>query len=146
MKNALVVAPSEGRVIECLGDGCTVKTPGSETNGRFALLEFTSPKDVGPPPHKHAWHEGYWVIDGKIEFVIDGKRQTLTPGSWIVVPGGTVHSSKVLSDGARYLMFAEPAGVEEFLAEVQEQTADDPGNMNKILQIAGRHGVEVVAG
>ena len=146
MSDFRVVGPSDGRVLEVLGDRIVVKTSGSETDGRFSLLEFTSPKDAGPPPHRHAWREGYWVLEGEIEFVIDGQKQTLSPGSWIVVPGGEVHTSKVLSESARYLMFAEPAGVEDFLAEVQEGTADDPANLEKIFEIAARHGLEAVTG
>lgn len=146
MSEVRVISPSQGRVLEVLGDRIVVKTPGSETDGRFSLLEFTTPKDGGPPPHRHAWREGYWILEGEIEFTIAGESQTLTPGSWVVVPGGVVHTSKVLSESARYLMFAEPAGVEAFLAEVQEQTADDPTNLEKILRIAGEHGLEAVAG
>ena len=86
------------------------------------------------------------MLEGEIEFTIDGEKKTLTPGSWVVVPGGVVHTSKVLSESARYLMFAEPAGVEDFLAEVQERTADDPANLEKILAIAGEHGLEAVPG
>jgi quercetin dioxygenase-like cupin family protein len=146
MSEAHVVRPSEGKLLEVLGDRIVVKTHGTETHGRFSLLEFTTPKNGGPPPHRHAWREGYWVLDGEIEFVIDGKKETLTPGSWLLVHGGTIHTSKVLSDRARYLMLAEPAGVEDFLAEVHDETADDPANLAKILEIASRHGLEAVTG
>lgn len=146
MSSVRVVGPSEGQAFEVMGDRITVKTAGSETDGRFSLLEFDTPKDVGPPPHSHAWREAYWVLEGEIEFVIDGKNQRLTPGSWLVVPGGTVHFSKALSERARYLMFAEPAGVENFLIDVHKETADNPGNMKKVLEIAARHGFDVVSG
>jgi quercetin dioxygenase-like cupin family protein len=145
MSTLNIVGPTEGRAFEVMGDRVVVKTPGSETDGRFTLLEFDTPKEVGPPPHSHAWREGYWVLEGELELMIDGKTQTLSPGSWVLVPGGTIHTSKALSERTRYLMFAEPAGVEDFLLEVQEGTADDPGNLETILAIAARHGFEVAA-
>ena len=84
------------------------------------------------------------MLEGEIEFTIEGKSETLTPGSWLVIPGGAMHSLKTLSERARYLMFSEPAGVEDFLVEVQEKTADDPTNLEKIIHIAGKHGIEAV--
>ena len=146
MSTVNVVGPSEGRAFEVMGDRIVVKTPGSETDGRFCLLEFDTPKDVGPPPHSHAWREGYFVLDGELELMVEGQSQSLSAGAWAVVPGGTLHTSKALSARTRYLMFAEPAGVDDFLVEVQEKTADDPGNLEKILEIAGRHGFQVAAG
>jgi quercetin dioxygenase-like cupin family protein len=86
------------------------------------------------------------MIEGEIEFTIEGRSETATPGSWLLIPGGAVHSLKTLSESARYLMFSEPAGVEDFLAEVQEKTADDPTNLEKIVQIAGKHGIDAVLG
>ncbi len=146
MSDVRVVGPTEGQTFDVMGDKIVVKTAGSETDGRFSLLEFHTPKDVGPPPHSHAWREAYWVIEGEVEFIIDGKSQMLTPGSWVVVPGGTVHSSRAVSERARYLMFAEPAGVENFLVDVHKETADDPGNMEKIVAIAARHGFNLATG
>jgi len=43
-------------------------------------------------------------------------------------------------------MFAEPAGVENFLVDVHKETADDPGNMEKIVAIAARHGFNLATG
>jgi quercetin dioxygenase-like cupin family protein len=146
MSKARIIGPSEGRVLDVLGDRILVKTHGSETEGRFSLTEFNSPKAGGPPPHRHAWREGYWVVDGEIALTVDGKTATLSPGSWMVVPGGAVHSLKTLSDGARYLMFSEPAGVEDFLAEVHAEADGDPPDLEKIIQIAGKHGIEAVLG
>ena len=57
-----------------------------------------------------------------------------------------MHSSKAVSERAGYLMFAEPAGVENFLVDVHKETADDPGNMEKIIAIAVRHGFNLATG
>lgn len=146
MSKARIVGPTEGRVLDVLGDRIVVKTHGSETDGRFSLTEFSSPKDGGPPPHRHAWREGYWMMEGEIAFTVEGKTGTLTPGSWMVIPAGAVHSLKTLSDGARYLMFSEPAGVEDFLTECHAETAVDPTNLETIIRVATKHGIEPVLG
>ena len=141
--SAMIMSPTDGRVLEVLGDRVVIKSAGSDTEGRFALLEFTSPKGGGAPPHRHPWREGYWVLEGEFEFFIDGERRKFTPGSWLVVPPGAAHTLKALTDSARYLMFAEPAGVEACLIDIQARTASDPTNIEKIVQIAGEHGIEL---
>ena len=132
------------RVLEVLGDRAVIKTAGSDTDGRFALVEITSPKGGGPPPHRHPWREGYWVLEGELEFVVEGRKRTLTAGSWLLVQNGVAHTLKVLSETARYLLLAEPAGVELFFINLEKGTADDPSNLAKIVQIAGEHGIELV--
>ena len=132
-----------GRVLEVLGDRVVVQAAGSETDKRFALVEITSPMGGGPPPHRHPWREGYWVLEGELEFIVDGKSSKLTPGSWLLVQAGTAHTLKVLTPSARYLLLGEPAGVELFLAALHERTAGDPGNLGKIVQIAGEHRIEL---
>ena len=83
------------------------------------------------------------MIEGELEFVVDGRTTTLAPGSWLLVQPGVPHTSKVLTDSARYLLIGEPAGVESFFADLAERTADDPGNVAKIVQIAGEHRIEL---
>ena len=133
-----------GRVLDVLGDRAVIKAAGTDTDGRFVLVEITSPKGGGPPPHRHPWREGYWVIEGELEFVVDSKTTKLAPGSWLLVQPGVAHTLKVLTDSARYLLIGEPAGVESFFMDLQERTADDPGNRGKIVQIAGEHRIELV--
>ena len=90
-----------GRVLQVLGDRAVIKSAGADTDGRFALVEVTSPKGNGPPPHRHPWREGYWVIEGELEFVVDTNTTKLAPGSWLLVQPGVAHTLKVLTDSAR---------------------------------------------
>jgi quercetin dioxygenase-like cupin family protein len=45
----------------------------------------------GPVPHSHPWDESFYVIRGEIEFAIEEKSMTATPGTLVHLPAGTAH-------------------------------------------------------
>lgn len=142
----MIVPASEGQVLNVLGEKVTIKTPGDETNGYWSLIEFQSPNGAGAPPHRHPWAEGYYVLEGEIDFSVEGRTLKATAGFFVHVPPGTVHATKITSPSARYLMWATPAGAERFLADLHRDATEMPPNMEKILAIAARHQVEAVVG
>ena len=53
------------------------------------------------PPVKH-WHPGeeiIYVLEGTLEYQIDGKPVTVKPGDVLFVPAGTVHSVTNVGSG-----------------------------------------------
>ena len=98
----------------------TILASGEQTGGSYALMEELCPKDSGPPPHYHDQDEGFYIIEGEITFVADGKTIRGTSGSFIAIPRGTVHSFRVDSETARILNFYTPAGFERTVSELAE--------------------------
>jgi quercetin dioxygenase-like cupin family protein len=135
------LSPAEGTVFNIVGDTAVCKTPGSDTNGAWALFEFSTPKGGGPPPHRHAWDESYYVLEGEIEFTVEDRTFTTTPGGYVHVGGDAVHSLKTLSDSARYLMFASPAGVEHLYEEL---TAAGSLPDEETFAMAAKHKLEII--
>jgi quercetin dioxygenase-like cupin family protein len=46
------------------------------------------------PKHTHPGEEIVYVIEGTLEYVIDGKSATVKPGDVLFVPAGVIHSAK----------------------------------------------------
>ncbi len=46
------------------------------------------------PRHTHPGEEIIYVLEGTLEYQIDGKPVTVKPGDVLFVPAGTVHSSE----------------------------------------------------
>jgi hypothetical protein len=47
-----------------LGDTYTFRIEGAETDGKYAVLEISSPPGSGPPLHSHTKEtEGFYVIE-----------------------------------------------------------------------------------
>lgn len=60
----------------------------------FWLVEEGTPV----PPHSHENEQIVNVLEGELEFTIDGVTEVLGPGCVAVVPSGAEHSGRALSD------------------------------------------------
>ena len=101
------------------------------------------PLGIGPPPHRHDWDEAYYVLDGEVDFEIDGQPVKSRAGDFNYLPRNTVHSFKGGSETpAHVLIFAAPAHASEFFEEVNEEVRSLPDDLQKIPGIGLRHGIE----
>ncbi len=91
---------------------------GAQTGGAFSQLEQLCPKGSGPPPHTHTQIENFYIMDGVITFLVDGKELIGKKGSFVTVPAGTVHSFRVDSETALILNSYVPAGFELVITEL----------------------------
>jgi mannose-6-phosphate isomerase-like protein (cupin superfamily) len=65
-------------------------------------------KDVDLPEHSHSAQVGF-VLEGRIDLVIDGKQHTFTKGDRYYLPAGVKHSGKIHKGYADITFFDEPA-------------------------------------
>jgi quercetin dioxygenase-like cupin family protein len=63
----------------------------------FAHYEFQ--KGASIHEHYHPEEEVYEVLEGELEFTIEGVPQIAKPGMVAIVPSNARHSVKALSDG-----------------------------------------------
>ena len=114
-----------------------------ETGGAWSLFEEEVPLGMGPPPHRHDWDEAYYILEGTVVFMIDGKPVRSSRGDFNYLPRGTVHGFKGASEAtARILIFAAPAHGSEFFQELNNQVRRVPEDLSKIPEIGLRHGIE----
>ena len=64
------------------------------------------------PRHTHPGEEIIYVLEGTLEYQIDGKPVTVKPGDVLFVPAGTVHSVKNIgtSNGAELATYVVEKG------------------------------------
>src|SRR5437764_1325198 len=89
----VICAPSAGRTFSNgVGQG-VVKVEPSVSPG-FAIFASELPAGSGgPPQHVHALYDEAWfVIDGELEFRIDGRPTRCGEGSLVSVPRGVSHT------------------------------------------------------
>lgn len=142
---ATIVRAGERPPMNVLGMPLTMLCEADETGGAWSLFEEEVPKGMGPPPHRHDWDEAYYVLDGEIEFTVDGEGVKSRRGDFNYLPRGTVHGFKGASETpARVLIFAAPAHGSEFFHELGEQVRRVPDDLAKIPEIGSRHGIHFV--
>ena len=153
LRAAMHVPPDEGRSLHLSGDTYTFKALGEDTGGSLVLLEARVPPLGGPPPHiHHAEDEFFWLLEGELEFLTNGRTFTANAGSFVYVPKGTTHCFKnVGTQTTRMLAAFTPAGIEGMFFEVGRPATEgssparpDQEEIEKLLAAAPRYNVEIL--
>jgi hypothetical protein len=74
------------------------------------ILFMAFEEDVDLPPHAHAAQIGI-VLEGRIDLIIGGKKQTFTKGDRYYIPEGVEHSGTIYGGYADITFFNEPASL-----------------------------------
>src|SRR4051812_6700621 len=89
----IILAPGEGPQLNVLGDNQCVKLTGEQTNGLMTLVENENMPGTALPLH---WHdnedETFYILQGEVEFNVDGQRMLMTEGSAVYAPRGVPHA------------------------------------------------------
>src|SRR5271168_5492817 len=85
-----------------MGSLMTFSAKGSETGGRFALMEYHTKPGNEPPPHVHEReHELYFVLEGAIRFYCEDKTLDIGAGDVVFLPQGKAHAFTCISNVVR---------------------------------------------
>ena len=88
-----------------------VLATGEQTGGAYSLMWELCPKDSGPGPHYHDQDEQFYVIDGEITFLAGSKEFKAGPGSFILIPRGTVHAFRIDTEDGDPFELVHPGGL-----------------------------------
>jgi quercetin dioxygenase-like cupin family protein len=142
------------RYLWFLSNLVAVRLGGSETGGRYALVEVAGPPGDQPPLHLHREDdEIFHVLEGEMTLHQAGEApRKLGAGETAFASRGVPHTYVVDSDEpARWLVLSAPARfdalVEEF-AEPAERpelpTPSAPPDFARLVEICARYGVEIL--
>ncbi|MBA2466244.1 MAG: cupin domain-containing protein [Sphingomonas sp.] len=139
----MTLRSDEGETLNVLGMPLRFLCEADDTAGAWSLMEEDIPIGHGPPPHRHDWDEGYYVISGALDFDMDGKPVRVESGDFAYLPRNTVHGFKGASETpARVLIFAAPAHSSAFFKDVNLEVKTVPDDLAKVPHIGRRHGIE----
>ncbi len=139
-KQPITVKNGEGESLPVLGTQVRFLLEAARTGNNFSLMEVELPKDSGPPPHDHPWDEAYYIIDGDVWFMVEGKEQVFTSGDFVYAPGGVLHSFRGAGERpARVLVFDAPATAEGFFRDAAREVVNYPDDLAKVPEIGLRH-------
>ena len=143
---ATTVRAGERSPLNVLGMPLRFLCDSRETGGAWSLFEEQIPFGMGPGPHRHNWDEAYYVLEGEVDFEIDGEAVTIRTGDFARLPANTIHGFKGAScDGARVLIFAQPGHSSEFFEDLNSEIQILPDDLEKLPEIARRHEIEMIA-
>ena len=144
----------EGPAYWQLGILWVVLATGEQTRGEYCLIWELCPKGSGATPHYHDQDEQFYVLDGEITYLANGKELKAKAGSIVLIPRRTVHSFRVDSETATLLNSYTPAGFERVITELAKPaqartlpSADRPympAGMDNALALFPKAGMYIV--
>jgi quercetin dioxygenase-like cupin family protein len=147
-----VLQQDEARAIWFLGTLAIIKGHGDDTGGLFGAVEFTHPPGFATPLHLHNEEdEAFYVLEGTIRGMCDGREWTAAQGDFVWLPRMSRHGYMVVGDDTvRTLAFSIPAGFEQFVMEAgdpaRERTIPPPSppDFARLGAAAGKYGQEIL--
>ncbi len=138
---------AESPVLNVLGEQLRPLTPAG--HGLSVEVFDTSapaeaPGEAGPPPHRHPWDEIYVVLSGTLD-VFDGQAwREAKAGACVSVPANQWHAYRNGTAGCRFLTITGPGRAREFFEHVDTEITTCPPDMDTVLSVAARNGLEVM--
>ena len=109
----IVVGPGQGRTIPGT-DAITLIATSEQTGGSIGVFEDISSPGDGPPRHVHyGSDELFYVLEGEFLVLVGERQESVSAGTYVFVPRGTVHAYKVIgTERGRVLSAFIPGGPE----------------------------------
>ena len=111
-----------------------------ETTGNYDLMLAETPSQViGPPPHFHnSFKESFLIIEGEMEFFINGKIMVKKAGESIDIPPKTIHTFANKSDKlCKWINIHSPKGFRNFFDQMgipeNEENANEKSLASDII-------------
>ena len=143
--SAMVYGPGEGTFLTARGSEMVFTATAATTGGRFSFMERELPPGGRRPPrHVHvAADEGFYVLVGEITFSLDEREVTLGAGSFVLAPGGVMHSFGNDGDRPARLLIVHAPAMDGYFRELHELWADpdQPPERSAELDLMRRHGM-----
>jgi quercetin dioxygenase-like cupin family protein len=120
-RNLVVQSADNNKAIHLgvVGDTYTILLSGSDTAGKFCLIDMYVPPGGGPPPHRHDFEETFILLEGELEATFRGQQRSVRGGETLHIPANSPHQfHNSSSTPARMLCICSPAGMDDFFKEL----------------------------
>ncbi len=148
--DAIVLKAGEGPNRSLGGVRMIVKEDGTHTRGTLGLAEFVVPPrgHITPPPHVHHAHaEGFYILEGELEFQVGPDTLRAAQGAFVLVPIGVAHTfSNPTDQPARFLnTFTSPQYLSYFEELGQLYQATAAPSRQQLAEVMARYDTVVVS-
>jgi|SRR6056297_282602 len=113
----------------------------------------SQPEVPGPPPHHHEkFHESFYIMEGEMDFMINGELKKIRKGESVDIPPQTLHTFKNSgSKVCKWVNIHSPKGFSDFFNKygipVDEDCAAEksvsPEIIQKVLQTASDYDMKI---
>jgi mannose-6-phosphate isomerase-like protein (cupin superfamily) len=121
-RRPVVLGPGEGRTYEMGPLTAVFKADRDETARQYSISEWwLEPHTKGPGAHQHPEDDVFYVLAGTMHLMIGDTWTEVATGSFVLVPGNTLHNFENRSDErAGMLNVSAPGTFEEHMPGIAE--------------------------
>jgi len=111
---AVVRQPGEGELLNVVGDRVRILADSAMTGGKCFICELCTDPGHGPPLHSHGRDdEHFFVAEGTVKFVVDGREFVVGAGGFAFAPRGSIHAfANIGKAPSRMIVTCCPGGLE----------------------------------
>jgi quercetin dioxygenase-like cupin family protein len=138
-----VVPPGGGTGYDWARDQTFVKVAAADTGGAYALMEDNLKREFALGLHLHRVHaETFYILDGNVDFYLDGSWVTASPATTVHIPPGIPHAVALASgQTGRMLMIFQPAGFDQYLIELAALTPAELADERRMEALAVKYDI-----
>ena len=131
---------------------------GKDSNGKLAIIHYTSSPGHEPPPHLHEDEdEIFYILEGELDVYCGSDTLHAQAGECLVLPFGKPHAWIIRSPRLQALIVTTPARLDRIFREMQEpyrrmeasgesyEEALANGLGKELLDTAARHGMHALS-
>lgn len=148
MKRYSFVPPGGGQGYDWSRDHTFVKVSSADSGGAFTLMEDNLKLGFALGLHLHRQHaETFYILEGNVDFYLDGDWMTAPPGTTVHIPPGVAHAV-VLPDGqtGKLLMIFQPSGFDQFLNELAAMSERELADENRVRELSLKYDIVELGG
>jgi quercetin dioxygenase-like cupin family protein len=132
--------------LNIVNEQITIMSSNTESKD-YELFLQQGPEGSGPPPHSHDWDESFYVLEGSVEFGYDNENLVAAKGTLVHLPAGSVHWFRFASGGGKMLSISgQNSNASCFFTQLAQEVPSGKPEIEKLLNVAGRNGVEFQLG
>lgn len=151
---SIIRGPGRGDATWFFNALMTTKATMTETAGAYSLTEHLVTSASNPPMHVQTDEdEAFYILEGEVEFEVDGQVVVATPGAFAFVARGAEHCFRVLTDTARMLVICSGKPVDnlEYFFTTMGQPATErelptpaAPDETRLVELCARTGIRLV--
>ena len=148
-----IVEPNKGKHIAVPGQINTIVASKEDTGGKYSFIECKVFPGAGPVPHiQTREHEGFYLVEGQLTFIVDKERIEAKPGTFINIPPNVLHTFKNETDEiAKLITILSPPGMEQFFVDIGIGVSDinvvplpyTKEQIERIPNLVAKYGMEI---
>jgi Mannose-6-phosphate isomerase len=140
-KQFIVKPGDRSAALSVVGTNVTVLVSAANSKSQQVTLQ-SGDEGTGPPPHSHEWDESFYVTKGQVQFTCADQTTMCVAGTFVYVPGGTVHAFSYGPGGGEMLEFTGfgSKAIQMFTA-LDREIPPGPPDVPKVVEVAGEYGV-----